>query len=107
MVGPYQPILSKYPKSGPESHPRSFQSSWFKLFPSWLEYSPTKDAAFCLPCFNKPSAPGQNAFILEGFQNWKKVKDGKNCAFLNHMGKYPNSPHKLAEKSLEDLMNQA
>ena len=23
------------------------------------------------------------------------------------MGKYPNSPHKLAEKSLEDLMNQA
>ena len=34
MVGPYQPILSKYPKSGPEAHPRSFQSSWFKLFPS-------------------------------------------------------------------------
>ena len=72
MVGSYQPILSKYPKSGPEAHPRSFQSSWFKIFPSWLEYSPTKDAIFYLPCFlfnNKPSAPGQNAFILEGFRN--------------------------------------
>ena len=50
-VGPYQPILSKYPKSGPVTHSRSFQHSWFKLFPSWLEYSPEKDVTFCLPCF--------------------------------------------------------
>lgn len=49
-AGPYQIILSKYPKSK-EKHPRSFQSSWFKLFPSWLEYSPEKDAAFCLPYY--------------------------------------------------------
>ncbi|CAL8162116.1 unnamed protein product [Prunus armeniaca] len=109
-VGPYQPMLSKYPKSGSVTHQRSFQSSWFKLFPSWLEYSPVKDAAFCLPCylFNKPSGhSGKNAFTLEGFQSWKKVRDGKNCSFLNHEGKDPNSPHKIAEISCLDLMNQS
>ncbi|KAJ6835357.1 zinc finger MYM-type protein 1-like [Iris pallida] len=28
--GPYQPIQNSYPKSGPEHHRRSFQSTWFK-----------------------------------------------------------------------------
>ncbi|KAH9791681.1 TTF-type domain-containing protein [Citrus sinensis] len=35
------------------------------------------------------------------------VKDGKNCAFFNHVGKDPNSTHKKAEKSCEDLMRQS
>ncbi|KAH9697194.1 TTF-type domain-containing protein [Citrus sinensis] len=35
------------------------------------------------------------------------VKDGINCAFLNHVGKDPNSTHKKAEKSCEDLMRQS
>ncbi|KAH9750084.1 TTF-type domain-containing protein [Citrus sinensis] len=35
------------------------------------------------------------------------VKDGKNCAFLNHVGKDLNSTHKKAEKSCEDLMRQS
>ena len=54
--GPYQFIKDVYPTSGSKKHPRRFQSNWFKSFP-WLEYSPTKDAAFCFPCFlfsNKP-----------------------------------------------------
>ncbi|KAH9697195.1 TTF-type domain-containing protein [Citrus sinensis] len=110
MAGPYQPRLSEYPKSGPEKHLRCFQSSWFDSFPSWLEYSPIKDAAFCLPCylFNTPSAhPKCNAYTVNGFNVWRKVKDGINCAFLNHVGKDPNSTHKKAEKSCEDLMRQS
>ncbi|XP_059434367.1 uncharacterized protein LOC132167413 [Corylus avellana] len=56
-AGPYRRNISKYPKSGQANHLRSFQPSWFLLFPTWLEYSPDKDAAFCLPCFlfSKPS----------------------------------------------------
>ncbi|GMI98020.1 hypothetical protein HRI_003471300 [Hibiscus trionum] len=76
-VGPYQAILTEYPKSNKVPR-RSFQASWFKLFPSWLEYSPSKDAAFCLPCFlfHKENGPsGSNAFTVDGFQNWKKVRD--------------------------------
>ncbi|XP_061365621.1 uncharacterized protein LOC133308902 [Gastrolobium bilobum] len=49
MVGPYQPQCS-YPFSK-EKHLRRFQASWFKKFSSWLEYSPSIDAAFCLPCY--------------------------------------------------------
>jgi hypothetical protein len=46
MHGPFRFIKESYPYSGPKSHPRCFQSHWFNDFP-WLEYSPTKDAAFC------------------------------------------------------------
>ncbi|XP_042400838.1 uncharacterized protein LOC121990842 [Zingiber officinale] len=109
-VGPYQYMLSKYPKSR-KKHPRSFQVSWFKLFPSWLEYSPTADAAFCLPYYlfhtqDRPS--GLDAFTINRFHSWKKVRDGKNYTFLAHIGKDLTSPHRNAnaEKACEDLMNQ-
>nr|GMD86875.1 zinc finger MYM-type protein 1-like [Ipomoea batatas] len=104
---PYQCLLSKYPKSG-EKHPRSFQASWFKLFPSWLEYSPSKDAAFCLPCYlfhTKDGPSGLDAFTINGFRSWKKVRDGTNCSFLAHIGKDLTSPHRNAEKACADLMN--
>ncbi|GKE65530.1 zinc finger MYM-type protein 1-like protein [Tanacetum coccineum] len=29
---------------------------------------------------------GSDAFIVKGFDNWKKVNDGKNCAFLKYIG---------------------
>ena len=107
-VGPYQPLLSHYQQSGRVDHPRSFQASWYKPFPSSLEYSPTKDATFCLPCFlfNKPGANKvERSWIVDGFRNWK-MKGGNTCAFLKHVGTNPNSSHKQAERACEDLMNQ-
>jgi hypothetical protein len=109
-AGPYRPPVSNYPKSGKQNHLRSFQPSWYNLFPSWLEYSREKDAAFCLPCFlfNKPSGHAtQRVFTIDGFRNWRKVRNGKDCAFLSHIGKDPNSFHRIAEKSYEDLKNQS
>ncbi|KAF7824077.1 zinc finger MYM-type protein 1-like [Senna tora] len=50
---------------------------------------------------------GLEAFISVGFRNWKKVNDGKNCAFLFHMGKLPNSFHNIATKCLKDFKNQS
>ncbi|TYH12926.1 hypothetical protein ES288_A06G105000v1 [Gossypium darwinii] len=80
-VVPYQPILSEYPASNSKKHPRYFQPPWFKQF-SWLEYSPSKDVVFCLPCFlfnsNPTSRFGSTAFTHNGFSNWKKVHDGCN-----------------------------
>ena len=106
-VGPYQFILREYPFSK-EKHHHRFQSSWFKMHPSWLEYSPTKDAAFCLLCylFNKLRGhSGLSIFTIEGFNKWKKVNDEKKCAFLTHVKKDPNSQHKISMRSCEDLMN--
>ncbi|KAG9444939.1 hypothetical protein H6P81_016279 [Aristolochia fimbriata] len=111
MERPYQPILDVYPSSGPKNHRRRFQASWFKLF-HWLEYSTDKDNAYCLPCylFTRPDGRlGSDVFITRGFDKWKKVNDGKNCAFLGHMGKDHNSQHNKAENACLDLnlMNQA
>ncbi|QHO54608.1 Zinc finger MYM-type protein [Arachis hypogaea] len=109
-VGPNQPILDNYPFSGDKSH-RRFQVSWFKLFPSWLEYSIEDDAIYCFPCFLFAKEPsintGSNAFIENGFRNWKKVNSGKECALLNHISKGPNSFHHKALKSCDDLMKQS
>ncbi|XP_015953969.1 uncharacterized protein LOC107478340 [Arachis duranensis] len=109
-VGPNQPIFDNYPFSGDKSH-RRFQASWFKLFPSWLEYSIEDDAIYYFSCFlfaKKPSInTSSNAFIENGFRNWKKVNSGKECALLNHIGKGPNSFHHKALKSCDDLMKQS
>jgi hypothetical protein len=110
--GPYQLILQKekYPLSGPTKHPRLFQASWFTQF-SWLEYSGSKDAAYCLPCYlfsMKPlGRPGWDVFTIKGFRSWRKVHNGKNCAFLSHIGDDPCSPHNNAMKYCEDLRNQS
>ncbi|CAK8532870.1 unnamed protein product [Lathyrus sativus] len=108
--GPYQMNLEKYPSSGKEDHQRRFQHAWFSLFPSWLEYSPPEDAAYCLPCyfFSKrlSGRPGSDVFISIDFRGWKKVRNGKNYAFLKHIGKIPCSPYNNAMKTCQDLLNQ-
>ncbi|XP_025647563.1 uncharacterized protein [Arachis hypogaea] len=79
-VGPNQQILDNYPFSGDKSH-RRFQASWFKLFPSWLEYSIEDDAIYCFPCFLFAKEPSINTG--------------------------PNSFHHKALKSCDDLMKQS
>jgi hypothetical protein len=108
MHGPFQFMKEKYPYSGPKSHPCCFQSHWFKDF-SWLEYSPTKDAAFCFPCYlfsKKPSGKaGSDVFTVKGFNSWKKVK-GKDCAFLAHMGQDSKSAHSYNVQCYNNLKSQ-
>uniref|UniRef100_A0A2N9ELF0 TTF-type domain-containing protein n=1 Tax=Fagus sylvatica TaxID=28930 RepID=A0A2N9ELF0_FAGSY len=66
---------------------------------------------YCLPCYlfgKKPTGrPGSDAFTVKGFDNWKKVNDGMNCPLVGHVGKDPNSPHKIAVKCYEDLMKHS
>ncbi|XP_030945714.1 uncharacterized protein LOC115970193 [Quercus lobata] len=105
--GPHQPPLETFKKSGKQN--RSFQASWYRNNSKWLEYSPTTDVAYCLPCFvfhNPNVVVGQNTFIVGGFRNWKKV-GGKDCSFQVHIGKDPNSAHRVAEQMCKDLMNQS
>jgi hypothetical protein len=69
-----------------------------------------KDAAFCQLwyLFNKLYGHfAQCVFTIDGFRNWKKVRNGKQCAFLYHIGKDPNSFHIIVERSYEDLKNQS
>ena len=50
IKGPHQPPLKTFKKSG--KHNRSFQASWFGNNSTWLEYSPSIDAAYCLPALS-------------------------------------------------------
>lgn len=91
-MGPYQPKLPEYPRSESGKKHRRFQFTWFKRFP-WLEYSPSKDAVFCFPCYLfELSESQQSTFTIGGFRSWKRVNDGSKCAFLSHMGSC-NSVH--------------
>ncbi|XP_024453876.2 uncharacterized protein LOC18096834 [Populus trichocarpa] len=102
-MGPYQPKLAEYPKTESGRQYRRFKYTWFDQFP-WIEYSPSKDAVFCFPCFifeNK--VPRHLTFTTEGFRSWKRVNDGVRCALLMHVGS-PTSPHNNAVKSAEDLI---
>ncbi|CAA0841414.1 TTF-type zinc finger protein with HAT dimerisation domain, partial [Striga hermonthica] len=105
--GPYQLELTEY-EPCELAHGRRFQSSWFKKF-HWLEYSPHTNRAYCLPCFlfsKKPTGKsGSYAFIVNGFQNWKKVNRGKECSFLKHMGDV-DSAHNYSVQCFVNLKNE-
>ena len=50
LSGPTQPHEFKFPSKWMVDQWRTFQKSWFDEF-DWLEYSESKDAAFCLYCY--------------------------------------------------------
>lgn len=101
-MGPYQPIY-EYPLVDFKQQKRSFQSSWFIKFP-WLEFSKTKESAFCFPCylFDTPSSLHKK-FTVEGFKNWKRV-NCKTCPLKRHEGDC-NSSHSIAMQKWEGLKN--
>ncbi|XP_023761427.2 uncharacterized protein LOC111909889 [Lactuca sativa] len=88
---------------------RSFQQAWFTKF-WWLEYFEKKDVAFCFPCFLFNKKPigrvGSDTITVTGFNRWKKVNCGKDCAFIVHEGKTPASTHNFSVRCYEDLKNQ-
>ncbi|XP_026428166.1 zinc finger MYM-type protein 1-like [Papaver somniferum] len=65
LLGTYQPRL-RYPRSKFGTQNRGFNFSWFAQHP-WLEYSPSKDAAYCFHCYLFESDPPKHsAFTSEG-----------------------------------------
>ena len=74
--GPCQPKNHNFPWRDYRTMKRRFIPSWFKDHYNWLEYSISKDAAFCLFCYLfKANHGGQergDAFVGEGFRNWRK-----------------------------------
>lgn len=49
---------------------------------------------------------GSDTFTVSGFNKWKKVNCGKDCAFIVHEGKSPSSAHNFSVRCYEDLKNQ-
>jgi len=79
LSGPTQPHEFPFPRKCMGGEWRSFQKTWFDEF-DWLEYSESKDAAYCLYCylfFNSAKAEkfGSTVFAHQGYVNWKNAKD--------------------------------
>ena len=102
--GPCQHLHHDFPKRKFGDKFWRFFPSWFNEFGNWLEYSITKDIAYCLCCYVfKPDVEkqlGGDIFVIEGFTNWNK-KD----KFNHHIGG-PNSAHNNARRNCENLMIQ-
>ncbi|XP_021631800.2 zinc finger MYM-type protein 1-like [Manihot esculenta] len=100
--GPCQPVGHKFPFTFIREKNRRFQVAWFKDY-EWLEYSVSKDKAYCLYCylFANNNRSGGNVFTEIGFNNWK---DGRR-AFVNHEGS-PGSSHSGCRMKVEQYRNQ-
>lgn len=100
---PCQPVDHDFPQSQFGKTKRRFNPVWFKDYPSWLEYSITKDAAYCLFCYlfrpDTGDQGGGDSFVTEGFRNWKKKEK-----LQNHVGDH-NSAHNIAQRKCEALLN--
>ncbi|KAM7464271.1 hypothetical protein LguiA_032392 [Lonicera macranthoides] len=95
--GPCQPQGHDFSKIEDKRH---FNENWFDEFPSWLEYSIAKDAAFCLNCYLFGKSSGNDTFSDKGFINWKR-KDKLKI----HIGGC-NSEHNKAYIKGQSLLKQ-
>ena len=74
-LGPHQPKLSVFPQHEdiPPRKQCQFSAVWYSSFPR-LEYSVSKDAAFCYVC---PPGPGREnadeAWSTDGMRQWHKM----------------------------------
>ncbi|KAI5340365.1 hypothetical protein L3X38_019639 [Prunus dulcis] len=101
--GPCQPRGHCFPQSNISGINRRFIPQWFDEF-DWLEYSVSKDAAFCLYCYLFKSnfeQVGSEAFTGAGFKNWKKGRERMKV----HVGPV-GSVHNKAREAATNLMNQ-
>ncbi|CAN1185011.1 Zinc finger MYM-type protein 1, partial [Linum perenne] len=85
---------------------RRFNPAWFELY-DWLEYSISKEAAYCLPCYlfrnhDNGKKGGGDTFIGEGFFGWNKAEE----RFRRHIGK-TDSFHNYCQMKCDVLMQQS
>ncbi|XP_041856904.1 zinc finger MYM-type protein 1-like [Melanotaenia boesemani] len=81
---PTQPKRESFPKTLQGGARRSFRSEWYQANP-WLEYSQSKDAAYCFACrhFSLPDTPKTVFTSFDGYRNWKKATM-KDSGFASH-----------------------
>ncbi|KAH1030855.1 hypothetical protein J1N35_043029 [Gossypium stocksii] len=85
--GPYHPIP---PSEAPtpfqyiDKNGCQFLPSWYKLFLDWLEFSLSKNVAYCFPCFlfNKPFGVVEILLQVKDFDHGRKSMKDLNVLLL-------------------------
>ena len=70
VTPPVQPRNIRFPSTNLSGKLRSFNPTWYSAYP-WLEYSVSRDAAFCYPCrlFTTGTGKAEKAFTVNGFHD--------------------------------------
>ncbi|KAJ1261742.1 hypothetical protein BS78_09G054600 [Paspalum vaginatum] len=105
LRGPTQPVGHIFPRKKVRRDWRVFRPQWFKDY-DWIEYSVSKDAAFCFYCFLFRQEPehekfGHEVFTKKGYNDWKHAYRG----LPGHIGGV-SSCHNRARLCAEDFKNQ-
>lgn len=85
----HQPFLRSFPKRTFGKQQRSFCSAWYAKFP-WLHYQEGEDKAYCFHCLVSSlrhypvSLNKDDAFIKNGFSDWKRALDKFQKHQLSH-----------------------
>lgn len=74
VEGPRRPVLKNYPGKKNGLQVRFFNRRWYEDY-NWLEYSISKDSAFCFACrhFSRPGLAHTETAFTHGYQNWRKA----------------------------------
>ncbi|KAL4599349.1 hypothetical protein ACB092_11G120400 [Castanea dentata] len=86
---PYQPKNIDYPYND-DTYRHRFQVSWFESHRGWLEYSPSMDAIYCLPCYlfgkdsNSPHKIANYQLQLKTSIECARWLAFQACAFKGH-----------------------
>ncbi|XP_058746232.1 uncharacterized protein LOC131651019 [Vicia villosa] len=105
LKGPTQPDLARFPRIQFGKSSRAFCKAWYKNY-TWIEYSESKDAAYCFYCFLFKSSGrakhfGYEVFNKDEFKDWKHAYKG----FKDHIGSH-DSKHNSCMKHYDDYNNQ-
>jgi hypothetical protein len=100
--GPCQPRTHHVPMTEIGGIPRRFVPEWFDEFGGWLEYSESKDRAYCFHCFlfREKKDDRYEAFVKKGWNGYHRKERLKN-----HVGNVGGS-HYLAMKKCDDLLQR-
>jgi hypothetical protein len=100
--GPCKPRFHDFPFRVIADKNRRFNPAWFDEYGSWIEYSESKDKAYCFCCllFRGREGAHYNAFVVKGWDSWNKFDQLKD-----HVGGI-GSVHNQAMKDCEALLKQ-
>ena len=95
---PVQPEGITFPSWMSGTTKRSFQSTWYTVYP-WLEYSVECDSVYCFPC----RFFGVNPDAILGFSDWKHGR-GKRGTLTIHDSSHKHKAAILSWKEFQSTL---
>jgi len=83
--------------------PRRFIIEWFDGFGSWLEYSESKDRAYCFCCFlfREKKDAGYESFVVNGWNGYHR-----KARLKSHVGDVGGLHFNAMKKKCDDLLKR-